>query len=367
MQAFALMLQQSGTQGVNNLVQALSTGKASTAEISAAIAKDGTDGLNTLPPGMFAKGDEGKNKFIEALKAGDFKGAGKYLATQSSEGAKDGSKHSSAGKENADNYNKGLQQKKSEAKDAGTQLAESSVKGTQSKKSSMKDAGDTLGYHAAKGVSGRKGDTKDAGDTLGYHAARGVASRKGDVRDAGDTLGYHAAAGVRGRVGDMRSAGSQLAAGVASGISSNTGAAVSAMASLVASVNAEAKKVAKIHSPSRLMRDEVGKFLALGVAVGITENEDAASKAMGNMIENIQSNVTRLDLLLPNPINDSNINLNSTNELKVSSFDTTNNLLRRLIDKKQVIVLDSGAVVGETKDLYNTAFGEEIQLQTRWN
>lgn len=165
----------------------------------------------------------------------------------------------------------------------------------------------------------------------------------------------------------MRSAGSQLAAGVASGISSNTSAAVSAMASLVASVNAEAKKVAKIHSPSRLMRDEVGKFLALGVAVGITENEDAASKAMGNMIENIKSNVTRLDLLLPSPINDSNINLNSTNELKVSSFDTTNDLLRRLVDKKQVIVLDSGVVVGETKDLYNTAFGEDIQLQTRWN
>lgn len=367
MQAFALMLQQSGTQGVDNLVQALSTGKASTAEIAAAIAKDGTDGLNTLPPGMFAKGDEGKNKFIEALKAGDFKGAGKYLATQSGEGAKDNSKHSEAGKENGDNYNKGLKQKKSEAKDAGTQLAESSVKGTQSKKSEMKDAGDTLGYHAAKGVSGRKGDTRDAGDTLGYHAARGVASRKGDVRDAGDTLGYHAAAGVRGRVGDMRSAGSQLAAGVASGISSNTSAAVSAMASLVASVNAEAKKVAKIHSPSRLMRDEVGKFLALGVAVGITENEDAASKAMGNMIENIKSNVTRLDLLLPNPINDSNINLNSTNELKVSSFDTTNDLLRRLIDKKQVIVLDSGVVVGETKDLYNTAFGEDIQNKSRWS
>lgn len=367
MQAFALMLQQSGTQGVNNLVQALSTGKASTAEISAAIAKDGTDGLNTLPPGMFAKGDEGKNKFIEALKAGDFKGAGKYLATQSSEGAKDGSKHSSAGKENADNYNKGLQQKKSEAKDAGTQLAESSVKGTQSKKSSMKDAGDTLGYHAAKGVSGRKGDTKDAGDTLGYHAARGVASRKGDVRDAGDTLGYHAAAGVRGRVGDMRSAGSQLAAGVASGISSNTGAAVSAMASLVASVNAEAKKVAKIHSPSRLMRDEVGKFLSLGVAVGITENEDVAAKAMGNMISNIRSKVNDFKILMPDMLSDSTVTMNSTSELKLSSFDTTNDLLRRILNRDQVVVLDTGEVVGHTKDLFNTAFGEDIQNKSRWS
>ncbi len=367
MQAFALMLQQSGTQGVDNLVQALSTGKASTAEIAAAIAKDGTDGLNTLPPGMFAKGDEGKNKFIEALKAGDFKGAGKYLATQSGEGAKDSSKHSEAGKENGDNYSKGLKQKKSEAKDAGTQLAESSVKGTQSKKSSMKDAGDTLGYHAAKGVSGRKGDTRDAGDTLGYHAARGVASRKGDVRDAGDTLGYHAAAGVRGRVGDMRSAGSQLAAGVASGISSNTGAAVSAMASLVASVNAEAKKVAKIHSPSRLMRDEVGKFLSLGVAVGITENEDVAAKAMGNMISNIRSKVNDFKILMPDMLSDSTVTMNSTSELKLSSFDTTNDLLRRILNRDQVVVLDTGEVVGHTKDLFNTAFGEDIQNKSRWS
>lgn len=367
MQAFALMLQQSGTQGVDNLVQALSTGKASTAEITAAIAKDGTDGLNTLPPGMFAKGDEGKNKFIEALKAGDFKGAGKYLATQSGEGAKDSSKHSEAGKENGDNYNKGLKQKKSEAKDAGTQLAESSVKGTQSKKSSMKDAGDTLGYHATKGVSGRKGDTRDAGDTLGYHAARGVASRKGDVRDAGDTLGYHAAAGVRGRVGDMRSAGSQLAAGVASGISSNTGAAVSAMASLVASVNAEAKKVAKIHSPSRLMRDEVGKFLSLGVAVGITENEDVAAKAMGNMISNIRSKVNDFKILMPDTLTDSTVTMNSTSELKLSSFDTTNDLLRRILNRDQVVVLDTGEVVGHTKDLFNTAFGEDIQNKSRWS
>ncbi|MSE06804.1 hypothetical protein GKC34_14065, partial [Lactobacillus salivarius] len=35
MQAFALMLQRSGIQGVNNLVQALATGKATTKEVAA--------------------------------------------------------------------------------------------------------------------------------------------------------------------------------------------------------------------------------------------------------------------------------------------------------------------------------------------
>ena len=35
-----------------------------------------------------------------------------------------------------------------------------------------------------------------------------------------------------------------------------------------------------IHSPSRVMRDEVGKYLALGIAEGITKNKDAVSEAM---------------------------------------------------------------------------------------
>ena len=35
-----------------------------------------------------------------------------------------------------------------------------------------------------------------------------------------------------------------------------------------------------IHSPSRVMRDEVGKYLALGIAEGITKNKDAVNDAM---------------------------------------------------------------------------------------
>ncbi|MDO5884282.1 hypothetical protein Q4O53_09700, partial [Ligilactobacillus animalis] len=126
-------------------------------------------------------------------------------------------------------------------------------------------------------------------------------------------------------------------------------------------------KVAKIHSPSRLMRDEVGKFLSLGVAVGITENEDVAAKAMGNMISNIRSKVNDFKILMPDTLTDSTVTMNSTSELKLSSFDTTNDLLRRILNRDQVVVLDTGEVVGHTKDLFNTAFGEDIQNKSRWS
>lgn len=43
-----------------------------------------------------------------------------------------------------------------------------------------------------------------------------------------------------------------------------------------------------IHSPSTEMRDEVGKYLALGVAAGITENSEAVVKAFETMLENLE-------------------------------------------------------------------------------
>jgi len=80
-----------------------------------------------------------------------------------------------------------------------------------------------------------------------------------------------------------------MAAGVAAGIRANTGSAVSAMASLVSQVNAEAKKAAKIHSPSRLLRDEVGKYLSLGVAEGISAHAYQATNAMSNVMAGVRN------------------------------------------------------------------------------
>ena len=46
-----------------------------------------------------------------------------------------------------------------------------------------------------------------------------------------------------------------------------------------------------INSPSRVMRDQVGKYLALGIAEGITENQDAVDKAMKAITDDISNPV----------------------------------------------------------------------------
>ena len=46
-----------------------------------------------------------------------------------------------------------------------------------------------------------------------------------------------------------------------------------------------------IHSPSRVMRDEVGKYLSLGIAEGITQNKDAVEKAMNELVSGVSNGV----------------------------------------------------------------------------
>lgn len=385
MQAFALMLQQSGTQGVNNLVQALATGKATTKEVAAALAKDGTDGLNTLPPSMFKKGDDGKNKFITALKSGDFKGAGKYLADQSSGGAKDTSKHKKSGKDNGDSYADGTKRSKSKAKSAGKEVAKSGSTGAKSEKSSYKSAGKANGDSHAKGVKSTKSKAKSAGKEVAKSGVSGAKSEKSNYKSAGKSNGSSYVSGVKSEKSSARSAGrslanaaksgakgvsfnsvgSQMAAGVAAGIRANTGSAVSAMASLVAQVNAEAKKKAKIHSPSRLLRDEVGQYLSLGVAEGINAHAYQATNAMSNVMAGVRdaANIKPLNFSFDaNSIIDpvsADLNVNATDSTAVQ-------LLRQLVNKQSIIVLDTGALVGETKDKFNDVFGQQIQTTGRW-
>lgn len=73
-------------------------------------------------------------------------------------------------------------------------------------------------------------------------------------------------------VGAMRYAGSMIGQGLAQGMYSALGAVTAAANALVAQAERAAQAKAKIHSPSRLFRDNVGRYIAQGIAVGIEQN-----------------------------------------------------------------------------------------------
>ena len=106
--------------------------------------------------------------------------------------------------------------------------------------------------------------------------------------------GIHAAANVvRNVASNMASAGRNFVMGFVNGIRSMIGAAVSAAANMARSAVNAAKSFLHIHSPSRVMRDQVGYYVAAGFAKGMTDNTNMVAKAANSMA---QSAIPSVDL-----------------------------------------------------------------------
>lgn len=86
--------------------------------------------------------------------------------------------------------------------------------------------------------------------------------------------------GIPGRVASI---GGQIVSGIANGIRGAAGAVVSALGGVVNQAVEHAKSMLGIHSPSRVMRDLIGKNIARGVAVGIEDETATAVSAVRAM------------------------------------------------------------------------------------
>lgn len=85
---------------------------------------------------------------------------------------------------------------------------------------------------------------------------------------------------VRNGRGAMQSAGAYMAQGLAVGMKSALPEVTAAANQLVAQAEKAAQAKAKIHSPSRLFRDEVGWWIGAGVAVGIDKSAARVAKSV---------------------------------------------------------------------------------------
>lgn len=150
-------------------------------------------------------------------------------------------------------------------------------------KNTVKKTGKEIGKGGATSVASTTSQWKSAGSKNAKSYISGVASQKGAAQKAGKTLSTSAKTGASSGKAGFVSAGRNMAAGIASGIHSGTPFVTAAARSAVRAAVAAAKAAAKIKSPSRVMKNEVGKYLPLGMAAGIKDNTDSvvnASRAM---------------------------------------------------------------------------------------
>ncbi|HEV5386950.1 TPA: hypothetical protein VY641_000913 [Streptococcus pneumoniae] len=187
----------------------------------------------------------------------------------------------------------------------------------------------------------------------------------------------------------MISAGQYMSEGLAVGMRNALSAVTAAANALVAQAERAAKAKAKIHSPSRLFRDEVGWWIGAGVAKGIDQSTVKVDEAMTDMYSKINAFSFKPENVLG--VGKTNISHSVTAKvmreqaMRVTADDKksqndayhvqNNNLLENLLDKVydlevliekgKKIVLDSGTLVGETKDIFDEAIGSNTAMIRR--
>ena len=165
-------------------------------------------------------------------------------------------------------------------------------------------------------------------------------------------------------VSSMRYAGSMIGQGLAQGMYSALGAVTAAANALVAQAERAAQAKAKIHSPSRLFRDNVGRYIAQGIAVGIEENTSDVTDSLAYVQKEMSAfKFNAEDLLgLGNGTLSSQFSLKSLTERAETSQievirDQADKVLARALEvaeeavKRPVnMVLDDGTLVAKIGD-----------------
>src|SRR5699024_8393783 len=125
------------------------------------------------------------------------------------------------------------------------------------------------------GISNFFGTAMSHGSTIITNLKEGMVSVFGTVTGAVSDLMSSVVGKITDGYSSMVSAGGDLVRGVWAGISGAAGWLANQAASWASNFIAGVKEKFKIASPSRVFRDEIGKQLMLGVAVGIDQNNDA--------------------------------------------------------------------------------------------
>nr|DAM84136.1 MAG TPA: minor tail protein [Caudoviricetes sp.] len=167
----------------------------------------------------------------------------------------------------------------------------------------VKSSSKTLKSTATKTLAANDGAAKKAGAKLGNDFAKGIASKSGAAKSAGSKVAKAGSSGASSQKSSFVSVGSNLSAGIASGIRSNSGAVSSAAREAVRAAVAAAKAEGKIHSPSRVMESDVGKWMPLGMAAGIRKHTKDVEDASGEMANaSVEATATALGIHSPSRV-----------------------------------------------------------------
>lgn len=263
--SMATKMQQQGFEIPQALASGISSGKISAVEACKLLMQAGIDGINSKT------------------------GASKQAGSNNAKSANSGflgwlNTFNKTGQSGGSNFANGLNNKKGSSKSAGSAHASSAESGYKSKLGSMKKDGQSGGSNFATGMNLKKSASKKAAENNARSAEAGYKSRIKNLNSAGKSGGQAANSGASSQKSKFRSTGSDFADGIILGIEAMGGALYSAGAWIAEHVLGATRKESKTHSPSRRFRDEVGKWMPLGVCAGIYSKQKELNKAGVGMV-----------------------------------------------------------------------------------
>lgn len=136
---------------------------------------------------------------------------------------------------------------------------------------------------AKQSVASLGSDGRSAGHQFGSGVAGGVSSQGGAVGGASSYLRSVAHANMSGGFNGGYNAGMSIGEGLSAGIYAMAGSVASAAASIADAAVGAARSVLRINSPSKVFRDQIGRAIPEGMAVGISKFGYYVNDSMSNL------------------------------------------------------------------------------------
>ena len=160
----------------------------------------------------------------------------------------------------------------------------------------IKGIGSSVSTNIVNAVKALPGQLMKLGKSAITDMGAAITGAKGTITKAAKNIYNAAWNGIKGLPKKMLGIGKDIVKGLWNGISNMTSWVIDKIEGFSGDILGGIKKFFKIKSPSKVMEDEVGKQLALGVAAGIEKNTKYAKASAAELGEAILDSATkRLD------------------------------------------------------------------------
>lgn len=176
---------------------------------------------------------------------------------------------------------------------------------------------------------------------------------------------------------DFTYVGDMAMAGLNAGLNNGAGSVMSTAANIAARVRDTIKSALDIHSPSRVMRDEVGRFVPQGIAVGIDADAGVVKKSMLRLKDSMMIDARPEIALGLNKKLGAQVTVKQSSKQTIAekikiTMDKSSELLEKALDVAETAVrrpsemyLNDGTLVAKTGDKFARYQSEQLRRENR--